>query len=75
VANHADDQSAQIEAERQFRAAQFAVAKIQPRDANELMLMAQFMTTRRCRAADRLVGYQVALSYVRLYGAAIGGAA
>jgi hypothetical protein len=70
----------QFEAENQFRAAQLAVARIRPRDANELMRMAAASayyenTPLRGYESVSVIGYQVALSYVRLHGAAIGGAA
>jgi hypothetical protein len=75
----AESWAAVVDAERQFRAAQFAVAKIEPRDANELMLMAAvavfYDNTRQSCGESAVIGYQVALSYVRIHGAAIGGAA
>lgn len=72
--------SALVDLARAYRTAQFAVAKIEPRDVDELMLMAAVAAIYDAvKMLDgdgpAIISYRVALSYLRLYNPAIGGAA
>ncbi len=62
--------AAQLEAEKHFRAAQFVVAKIDPRDANDLGLMAavasMYDRVKLASGDNALISYKVALSVIRL---------
>ena len=65
---------AQLEAEDNFRDAQMAVAKIEPRDINELALKAclsgVFDPVRLACGSSAVIGFSVALNLVRLQTAA-----
>jgi len=60
---------AQFDAEEHFKRSQFAVAKIQPADLNELRLMAAAAVYDRVRTTGlhgALISYGVVLGYFRL---------